>query len=86
MAAPLFSLFFLTCEPASKLDQYLAARAAGFLPLVGGAVGLAMVAGDPVDAAYIETGRWEVDIAGRIYPAEVSLKPLYDPGMTRIKA
>ena len=31
-------------------------------------------------------GRWEVDIAGKRYPAEVSLKPLYDPEMKRIKA
>jgi 4-methylaminobutanoate oxidase (formaldehyde-forming) len=61
-------------------------RAGSYGHTLGGAVGLAMVAGDPVDAAYVEQGRWEVDIAGRVYPAEVSLKPLYDPGMARIKA
>jgi len=44
-----------------------------------------MIEGDPVDSAYLEEGAWEVDIAGKIYPAEVSLKPMYDPGMARIK-
>jgi 4-methylaminobutanoate oxidase (formaldehyde-forming) len=61
-------------------------RAGSYGHSLGGAVGLAMIEGDPVDAAYLEEGRWEVDIAGRIYPAVVSLKPLYDPGMKRIKA
>jgi 4-methylaminobutanoate oxidase (formaldehyde-forming) len=36
-------------------------------------------AGAPIDAAWLAEGRWEVDIAGRLYPAAVSLKPLYDP-------
>jgi 4-methylaminobutanoate oxidase (formaldehyde-forming) len=45
-----------------------------------------MVGGDPVDAAYLDEGNWEVDIAGRVYPAEVSLKPMYDPGMKKIRA
>jgi len=61
-------------------------RAGSYGHTLGGAVGLAMVTGDPVDAAYLEEGDWEVDIAGRRYPAEVSLKPLYDPAMERIKA
>jgi 4-methylaminobutanoate oxidase (formaldehyde-forming) len=41
---------------------------------------------ETVDAAYLKEGKWEVDIAGRIYPAEVSLRPMYDPAMERIKA
>jgi glycine cleavage system aminomethyltransferase T/glycine/D-amino acid oxidase-like deaminating enzyme len=61
-------------------------RAAAFGHTLGGSVGLAMIAGDPVDAAYLEEGKWEVDIGGKIYPAEVSLRPMYDPGMARIKA
>jgi hypothetical protein len=39
-----------------------------------------------VDAAWLKEGRWEVDIAGRIYAAEVSFRPFYDPDMLRIKA
>ena len=62
-------------------------RAGSYGHTLGGAVGLAMIeAGRPIDAAWLAEGRWEVDIAGRFYPATVSLKPLYDPDMTRIKA
>jgi 4-methylaminobutanoate oxidase (formaldehyde-forming) len=54
---------------------------------VGGAVGLMMVeAGEPVDQAYLDKGTWEVDIAGKLYPAVTSLRPLYDPENKRIKA
>ena len=62
-------------------------RAASYGHTLGGAVGLAMIeAGEPIDATYISTGRWSVDIAGRMWPAKVSLEPLYDPQMHRIKA
>jgi glycine cleavage system aminomethyltransferase T len=63
-------------------------RAASYGHTLGGAVGLAMIdAGDAVlDAAYIEAGTWEVDIAGKRYPAVASLRPLYDPDMTKIKS
>jgi 4-methylaminobutanoate oxidase (formaldehyde-forming) len=62
-------------------------RAASYGHTLGGAVGLAMI--DPkatVDDAYLTGGEWQVDIAGRLYPAVVSAKPLYDPGMRRIRA
>ena len=39
-----------------------------------------------VDAAYLADGEWQVEIAGTLYPALVSARPLYDPGMTRIRA
>jgi 4-methylaminobutanoate oxidase (formaldehyde-forming) len=61
-------------------------RSASYGHTLGAAVGLAMVSGDPVDAAYLKDGQWEVDIAGRIHAAEVSLRPFYDPDMERIKA
>jgi glycine cleavage system aminomethyltransferase T/glycine/D-amino acid oxidase-like deaminating enzyme len=61
-------------------------RAASYGHTVGGAVGLAMIdAGEPMDQAYLDGGRWEVDIAGRRYPALASLRPLYDPEGKRIK-
>ncbi|HEX9887485.1 MAG TPA: FAD-dependent oxidoreductase [Longimicrobiales bacterium] len=54
---------------------------------LGGAVGLAMVeAEEPVTRAWVEEGRWEVDIAGRLHPAVASLRPMYDPGMERVRA
>ena len=63
-------------------------RAASYGFTLGGAVGLAMIdagPGQPIDQAYLDAGRWEVDIAGRMFPARVSLRPLYDPEMRRIK-
>jgi glycine cleavage system aminomethyltransferase T/glycine/D-amino acid oxidase-like deaminating enzyme len=62
-------------------------RAASYGHTLGGAVGLAMI--EPrvaIDATYLNSGKWEVDIAGRLYPALVSARPLYDPGMERIRA
>ena len=62
-------------------------RSASYGFTLGGAVGLAMVHADgPVDRAYLDSGTWAVNIAGEIYPAEVSLRPLYDPEMKRVKA
>ena len=62
-------------------------RAASYGHTLGGAVGLAMIEPRlPVDESYLNSGAWEVEIAGQCYPATVSLKPLYDPQMQRIKA
>jgi len=53
---------------------------------LGGAAGLFMIEADqPIDEEYVSSGKWEVKIAGKIYPAVVSLKPMYDPNMERIK-
>jgi 4-methylaminobutanoate oxidase (formaldehyde-forming) len=61
-------------------------RAASYGFTLGGAVGLVMVeAGEPVNAAYLSSGRWDVEIAGCRYPARVSIRPLYDPDNLRIK-
>ncbi len=61
-------------------------RAASYGHTLNGAVGLAMVEpGCVVDEDYLHSGHWEVDIAGMRYPAEVSLKPLYDPKNARIR-
>jgi glycine cleavage system aminomethyltransferase T len=62
-------------------------RAASYGHTLGGAVGLAMIeAGVPIDGKWLEAGRWEVDIAGVLYPAVASLKPLFDPENKKIKA
>ena len=61
-------------------------RAASYGHTLGGAVGLAMVESDaPLDQAWIDRGRWSVDLAGRDYPAVASLRPLYDPTGSRIR-
>ena len=62
-------------------------RAASYGHTLGGAVGLAMIeAGGPLDQRWIDDGKWEVDIAGTRYPAMVSIKPLYDAAMKKIRA
>lgn len=61
-------------------------RAASYGFTLGGAVGLVMVeAGEPIDQAYLDRGSWEVEIAGKSYPAVASLRPLYDPDNVRVK-
>mmetsp|Transcript_21216 Transcript_21216/g.34192 ORF Transcript_21216/g.34192 Transcript_21216/m.34192 type:complete len:717 (+) Transcript_21216:1129-3279(+) len=64
-------------------------RAASYGHTLGGAVGLSMVestSGEKINKKYIESGQWQVQIADRVYPASVSLKPMYDPTNETIKA
>jgi glycine cleavage system aminomethyltransferase T/glycine/D-amino acid oxidase-like deaminating enzyme len=62
-------------------------RAASYGFTLGGAVGLAMVESrGPIDQAWLDAGTWEVEIAGKRYPAKVSLRPFYDPTAQRIRA
>ena len=64
---------------------YVRAGSYGFT--LGGAVGLFMIEADePVNKAYVENGNWEIEIAGKTYPAAVSLRPMYDPQMKKIKS
>ncbi len=38
-----------------------------------------------VDADYINNGSYEIEVAGKRYPAKASLRPLYDPTSARVK-
>ena len=63
-------------------------RAASYGHTLGGAVGLAMIAapaGGALDQKWIDAGSWEVEIAGTLYPAMASLKPLFDAENKKIK-
>ncbi|MEZ5095563.1 MAG: FAD-dependent oxidoreductase [Nocardioides sp.] len=62
-------------------------RAASYGWTLGGAVGLAMVSagGEPVTPDWLAAGTWQVDIAGNRHPAEVSLRPMYDPSSARVR-
>jgi 4-methylaminobutanoate oxidase (formaldehyde-forming) len=61
-------------------------RAGSYGWTVGGAVGLVMVeAGEPVTQPWLDAGSWEVDIAGRRFPAKASVRPLYDPTNARVR-
>mmetsp|Transcript_27525 Transcript_27525/g.75806 ORF Transcript_27525/g.75806 Transcript_27525/m.75806 type:complete len:873 (-) Transcript_27525:2181-4799(-) len=55
---------------------------------VNGGVGLTMLqskSGEPIKKDYIQSASWELEIADKMYPCEVSLSPFYDPKNTRIK-
>lgn len=65
-------------------------RAASYGHTLGGAVGLAMIeapadAPKGIDQAWIDAGKWEVEIGAKRYPAIASLKPLFDPENKKIK-
>jgi 4-methylaminobutanoate oxidase (formaldehyde-forming) len=53
---------------------------------LGAAVGLGMVESDePITKSRIESGRWEIEIAGKRHVASASLEPRYDPQLKRVK-
>ena len=56
-------------------------RAASYGFTLGGAVGLSMIEADePIDEVYLEAGTWEVNIAGKLYLAEVPFEAHVRPG------
>lgn len=61
-----------------KSVGYLQTGGYGFT--LGGAVGLGFVKYEGgVSPDFIESGAYEIDLAGERYPAKASLRPLYDP-------
>lgn len=67
-------------------------RSASFGHTLQGAVGLSMVKrregdkGLPVNKEWLTSGKWQIDVAGKLYPASVSLQPMFDPQNKKIKA
>lgn len=71
---------------------YLDGKEVGYLQIggyghtLGGAVGIGFAELDePLTAEIVNTGRWEIDVAGERIKARASLKPLFDPAMERVK-
>ena len=63
-------------------------RAGSYGFTLGGSVGLFMAhdpSGKKITKKYISEGKWEIDIAGKRYPASVSIRPMYDPKNEAIK-
>ncbi|MBK9738308.1 MAG: GcvT family protein [Actinobacteria bacterium] len=62
-------------------------RAASYGHTLEGAVGLAMIdADEPITSDYLGSGSWEIEVAGVRHPAVASLRPMYDPDNSRIRA
>jgi glycine cleavage system aminomethyltransferase T len=71
---------------------YLEGKEVGYLQIggyghtLGGAVAIGFASLDePLSAEIVNTGNWEIDVAGERIKATASLRPLYDPKMERIK-
>ncbi|RLB93476.1 MAG: FAD-dependent oxidoreductase [Deltaproteobacteria bacterium] len=61
-------------------------RSGSYCYTLGGAVGLFMLEPEVViDDTFISQGKWEIKIAGNVYPAQVSIKSLFDPENKKIK-
>jgi glycine cleavage system aminomethyltransferase T len=53
---------------------------------LGGCVGLGYIeASEPINQGFIEGSAWEIEVAGERVPATASLRPLYDPGSSRVR-
>ena len=62
-------------------------RSAMYGHTLGAAVALGYVEhADGVDEDHVNAGRYEIEVAGVRYPAKASLRPLYDPRSSRIRA
>jgi 4-methylaminobutanoate oxidase (formaldehyde-forming) len=38
-----------------------------------------------INAEWVKSGGYQVNVGGRLYPVAVSLRPLYDPANERIR-
>lgn len=64
---------------------YLAGGGWGYT--VNAAIGLGYVRREEgVTDDWLAAGNYELDVANRVFPATVTLEPLYDPSMSRVKA
>lgn len=74
-------------EPIWRDDEIVGSITSGmFGHTLGAAVGLGYVqSADGVTDAYVESGRYAIEVAGRRIPARASLRPLYDPQHKRVR-
>ena len=62
-------------------------RSAAYGYTLAAAVGLAWIQDTvPIDAAYVASATWQIDIAGTLIPATAHLRTPYDPKSTRVRA
>jgi 4-methylaminobutanoate oxidase (formaldehyde-forming) len=61
--------------------------AGGYGHTLGASVGVGPVEveGEIITNDFVMSGSYEIDIAGVRYPAKVSLRPMYDPKLKRVK-
>ncbi len=90
-------LQFLLTDPEPLLHGnepvLLNGRDVGYLQVgayghtLGGAVGIGFAElGEPLSAEIVNSGDWEIDVAGKHIKAKASLRPMFDPAMQRVKS
>nr|MCS5569258.1 hypothetical protein [Pseudomonadales bacterium] len=53
---------------------------------LGGNVALGYISAEhPITHAFIDSGAFEIEIAGTRFPAAASLRPMYDPDSLRVR-
>lgn len=75
-------------EPVLRDGQAVGRLTSGmFGHTLGKPLGMGYVedGGRPVDARFVATGRFEIEVAGERVPATASLAPFHDPGSSRVK-
>jgi 4-methylaminobutanoate oxidase (formaldehyde-forming) len=73
-------------EPIWRADAIVGfVRSGMYAHTLGAAVGLGYVAVPAADAVPAGAGEYEIEVAGIRYPADASLRPMYDPANERIK-
>ena len=75
-------------EPIWRNDKLVGYVTSGMYGhTLGAAVGLGYVKNENgVDDEYIQSGEFEIEVAGRRIPAHASLQPMYDPASERVRA
>jgi 4-methylaminobutanoate oxidase (formaldehyde-forming) len=59
----------------------------GYGHTLGGAVGLGSISNyDGVTADFVKSGSFEIEVAGKRYPAKASLRPMYDPDGLKVRS
>ncbi|MDH3397140.1 MAG: FAD-dependent oxidoreductase, partial [Acidimicrobiia bacterium] len=61
-------------------------RSGNYGHTMGGAMGFGYVGSDDgVTPAYVREGSYQIQVAGDLIPARASLRPMYDPGGSRVR-
>lgn len=75
---------------SGKLAGYVTSASYGYLigkPICMGFISYSApgTQGNIVSPDILREGRYEVEINGKLYPADITLRPLHDPGSLRVK-
>jgi 4-methylaminobutanoate oxidase (formaldehyde-forming) len=75
-------------EPIYRNGEWVGTLASGgYGHTLGGAVGLGSIRNEAgVTDEYVNSGTYEIEVAGVRYPAQASLRPLYDPKGERVRS